>query len=233
MGRCDVIEVPEVAVRPTVDDVIAHVWSDAALNPTDSKAVLTLTLEDAAMVNSTVIGGLPGASTLALSVDTYADCKEPDMYPEDFVRGLFISGVPPGQLELKVGGRYIIIRNIDQRNGIVNGAHIICTSVTQRHVIGAASMLYAATTSSPHCNFRVPIVRSACRKESHVATNIQHNHTRAIALTIRSVSSAISSHSRVRIHRAPLAGIDVGFAWTVLQWQPFLPWSAVHSIVEG
>ena len=145
MGRCDVIEVPAVAVRPTVDDVIAHVWSDAALNPTDSKAVLTLTLEDAAMVNSTVIGGLPGASTLALSVDTYVDCKEPDMYPEDFVRGLFISGVPPGQLELKVGGRYIIIRNIDQQNGIVNGAHILCTSVTQRHVIGAASMIYVAT----------------------------------------------------------------------------------------
>jgi PIF1-like helicase len=137
MGRCKVIEVPATSSRLDVESVIAHVWSDAATAPTANKAVLTLTLEDAATVNQQVIDALPGASIISLSVDTYVDCKEPDMYPEDFVRGLHMSGVPHGQLELKVGARYIIIRNIDFRNGVVNGAHILCTAVTHRHITGA------------------------------------------------------------------------------------------------
>ena len=74
---------------------------------------------------------------MAFSSDTYLDCKEPDLYPEEFVRSLNVSGVAPGQLELKVGARYIIIRNIDQRQGIVNGAQILCTAVSRSHVTGA------------------------------------------------------------------------------------------------
>jgi hypothetical protein len=99
--------------------------------------VITLTLDDAATVNSTVINALPGTCTEADSIDNYVDCKEPDLYPEEFVRSLQISGVALGHLQLKVGARYIIIRNIDQRHGIVNGAHITCTAVTRRHVVGA------------------------------------------------------------------------------------------------
>lgn len=137
MGRCGTIEVPAAAARTSLDEVVAHVWSDAAARPTTNKAVLTLTLEDAATVNAQVISALPGSGTISPSIDTYVDCKEPDLYPEDFVRSLQISGVTPGHLELKVGARYIIIRNIDYHNGIVNGAHMLCTSVTHRHVGGA------------------------------------------------------------------------------------------------
>jgi hypothetical protein len=61
-----------------------------------------------------------------------------------------MTGVPPGQLELKVGGRYIVIRNIDQHQGIVNGAHLLCTHVTQRHFTGTQRTLDAAPTATPH-----------------------------------------------------------------------------------
>jgi hypothetical protein len=141
MGRLDKVAVDGSAARQTVDEVIAHVWPDAASCPTALRAVLTLTLEDAATVNHRIISSLPGDTTMSFSCDTYLDCKEPDLYPEEFVRSLSISGVAPGQLELKVGARYIIMRNIDQRQGIVNGAQILCTSVSRRHVIGAGLWL--------------------------------------------------------------------------------------------
>lgn len=139
MGRTDKIEIPADAQRQTVEEVIAHVWADAATSTAAHKAVLTLTLEDAAEVNRTIIDALPGPSTEAASNDTYIDCKEPDLYPEEFVRNLHISGIAHGHLQLKVGARYIINRNIDIAQGVVNGAQIICTEVTLRHVIGAAS----------------------------------------------------------------------------------------------
>ena len=137
MGRVEKIAVDERATRQSLEDVVDYVWSDAASRPTAQRAVLTLTLEDAAVVNTAIINALPGATSIAHSYDYYMDCKEPDLYPEEFVRSLYISGVAPGQLELKVGARYIIMRNVDHRCGVVNGAQIMCTEVTRRHVIGA------------------------------------------------------------------------------------------------
>jgi hypothetical protein len=137
MGRIDKIEIDAPAERPTVEDIVAHVWADAATGTTTPKAILTLTLDDAAVVNHKIISALPGNAMIANSYDTYLDCKEPDLYPEEFVQSLHISGVPPGLLELKVGARYIIMRNMDQRNGVVNGAQLICTALSPRIITGA------------------------------------------------------------------------------------------------
>jgi hypothetical protein len=136
MGRLDKVEVVADAVRHTADDIIAHVWSDAASSTATPKAILTLTLDDAAVINRQIIGALPGNTIVATACDNYLDCKEPDLYPEEFVQSLQISGIPHGQLHLKVGARYIIIRNMDRNNGVVNGAQILCTAVTSRIITG-------------------------------------------------------------------------------------------------
>jgi ATP-dependent DNA helicase PIF1 len=112
------------------------VWSDAASSTATPKAILTLTLDDAAVINRQIIGALPGNTIVATACDNYLDCKEPDLYPEEFVQSLQISGIPHGQLHLKVGARYIIIRNMDRNNGVVNGAQILCTAVTSRIITG-------------------------------------------------------------------------------------------------
>lgn len=137
MGRTHKVEVVAASVRHYVDDIIAHVWADAASGTATPKAILTLTLDDAAVVNRQIISALPGNAIVATSCDTYLECKEPDLYPEEFVQGLQMSGVPHGQLDLKVGARYIIIRNMDRRNGVVNGAQILCTALTSRIITGA------------------------------------------------------------------------------------------------
>ena len=137
MGRIAKVEVDAAAVRHTVDDIIAHVWADAANGTAAPKAILTLTLDDAAVINRQIIRALPGNLIVATCCDTYLDCKEPDLYPEEFVQSLQMSGVPHGQLDLKVGARYIIVRNMDKSNGVVNGAQIICTALTPRIITGA------------------------------------------------------------------------------------------------
>jgi len=137
MGRIAKVEVDAAAVRHTVDDIIAHVWADAANGTAAPKAILTLTLDDAAVINRQIIRALPGNLIVATCCDTYLDCKEPDLYPEEFVQSLQMSGVPHGQLDLKVGARYIIIRNMDKSNGVVNGAQILCTALTSRIITGA------------------------------------------------------------------------------------------------
>jgi hypothetical protein len=139
MGRINEVRVADGSVRTNLDDVIEYVWADAAVRTTAQKAIVTLTLEDAAEVNAKIIRSLPGECITAPCSDTYMDCKEPDLYPEEFVRSLNISGVPPGVLQLKVGARYIIIRNIDHAHGIVNGAHVLCTLLSTRHFIGEAA----------------------------------------------------------------------------------------------
>jgi hypothetical protein len=136
MGRTAKVEVDTSAVQHSVDDIIAHVWADAATGTATPKAILTLTLDDAAFVNRQIISALPGNAIVATCCDTYLDCKEPDLYPEEFVQSLQISGVPHGQLDLKVGARYIIIRNMDKSNGVVNGAQILCTALTSRIITG-------------------------------------------------------------------------------------------------
>jgi hypothetical protein len=145
MGRIDEVTVAVDSVRANLDDIIQHVWADAAACTTAQKAIVTLTLEDAAEVNAKIIRSLPGDGITTHCTDTYMDCKEPDLYPEEFVRSLNISGAPPGVLQLKVGARYIIIRNIDHAHGIVNGAQVLCTSLTSRHFIGAAPHFHQST----------------------------------------------------------------------------------------
>jgi hypothetical protein len=77
MGRVDRVEVPMSARKQHLDEVIAHVWANPAVI-TAQQAVLTLTLEDAAVVNSKIISALPGDALMVASVDEYIDCREPD-----------------------------------------------------------------------------------------------------------------------------------------------------------
>ncbi len=145
MGRVGTVLPEASSMRQTVDDIISDVWQDAASSTTAQKAIITLRLEDAAEVNHKIICSLPNETMHAYSYDSFVDCKEPDLYPEEFIRSLRISGTPDGHLELKVGVRYIIMRNIDPQMGIVNGAQIICTALTPRHVTGNFDVLSTCT----------------------------------------------------------------------------------------
>jgi ATP-dependent DNA helicase PIF1 len=47
------------------------------------------------------------------------NCKHPDQYPLEIIAAMQMTGAPPGVLRLKVGARYMIIKNM--QDGVFNG----------------------------------------------------------------------------------------------------------------
>ena len=90
---------------------------------------MSLTLDGAAVINSHVIAKLPGAAEIAVAADIHVNCKDPDLYTDEFVHSLNIPGSPPALLELKCGARYMIMRNLDQSRRLVNGTEVILVSM--------------------------------------------------------------------------------------------------------
>ena len=64
MGRIAGVSVPAIAAKNSLAEVIAHVWERP--EHVSPRAILTLTLEDAAEVNRIIIQGLPGKAALRL-----------------------------------------------------------------------------------------------------------------------------------------------------------------------
>jgi hypothetical protein len=81
--------------------VLGNICDNAVAN----NHIVTLTLEDAARVNRHVIAKLPGALVPAAAADVKINCKDPDLYSDEFLQCLQIQGAPPAVLELKVGAR--------------------------------------------------------------------------------------------------------------------------------
>ena len=44
---------------------------------------------------------------MAAAADLKVNCKDPDLYSEEFLQSLHLPGVPPAVLELRVGARWI------------------------------------------------------------------------------------------------------------------------------
>ena len=54
------------------------------------------------------------------------------VYPVEFLNTLRSSGMPPHKLNLKVGCSIILLRNLDPRNGHVNGTRYVVRKLYQR-----------------------------------------------------------------------------------------------------
>ena len=100
-------EVVAPAERVTSDIVVLceRVFGDICSTQDINSHIVTLTLDDAAKINSHVIVKLPGSLVMAAAADVKINCKDPDLYSDEFVQSLMIPGAPPAVLELKVGAR--------------------------------------------------------------------------------------------------------------------------------
>jgi ATP-dependent DNA helicase PIF1 len=66
--------------------------------------------------------------------DTYIDCRDPDDFPLDYIESLDMKGAPPWLLKFKIGAKYMCIRNLDLKRGIVNGTLLKLLSIG-RHTV--------------------------------------------------------------------------------------------------
>ncbi len=87
----------------------------------DCHQILALTLETCSEINKMCFARLPGECIEMHATDYYVECADPDAFPHDYIETLQMKGAPPWMLQLKIGGRYMCIRNIDLPRGIING----------------------------------------------------------------------------------------------------------------
>ena len=107
-GEIPAVTVPPASVSVELDEFCDRVFGDLTVT---RRHVVCLTLEDAASINSRIISRLPGATVVAAAADVKINCRDPDLYSDEFVHSLQIPGASPAVLELKVGARYDAVQS--------------------------------------------------------------------------------------------------------------------------
>ncbi len=96
--------------------------------------ILALTLETCAVVNKMCIDRLDGPVHESPAADCYDECTDPDSFPPDYIESLHMNGAPPHLLRLKIGAKFMCIRNISMQRGIVNGTMMQVIDIGNRYI---------------------------------------------------------------------------------------------------
>jgi len=130
-GRIENVTVPAACRVDSYEDLIARVYGDTW---DASSMILALTLETCDIINRMCFAKLPGDLVEGLAADVYVDCIDRDSYPPDYIAALSIKGAPPWMLQLKVGAKYMCIRNLDAPRGIINGTMMRLLHIGRRYL---------------------------------------------------------------------------------------------------
>nr|XP_043611707.1 uncharacterized protein LOC122583355 [Erigeron canadensis] len=140
-GRNDgetMIEIPQDILLGDEGDAIASISSciypdlDEHLDDPgyfQDRAVLVPTNEEADSINNHLLSLIDGEEKVYYSSDSICptdecDAFERSLYTSDILNAVKLSGVPNHILTLKVGVPVMLLRNIDQANGLCNGTRL-------------------------------------------------------------------------------------------------------------
>ncbi|XP_076911901.1 uncharacterized protein LOC143570021 [Bidens hawaiensis] len=141
------IEIPDdLLIKDSLDplsDLIEFVYPDILSNYKnkeffEQRAVLAPTNEVVEQINNRLLEMLPGSEYEYLSSDSvcldesFGDSFDERLYAPDILNGLNISGLPKHKLVLKVGVPVMLLRNINQKDGLCNGTRLQITSLGER-----------------------------------------------------------------------------------------------------
>ncbi|XP_021971453.1 ATP-dependent DNA helicase pif1-like [Helianthus annuus] len=151
LGGCNdgdaIIDIPdELLIMDSADPIsslIHFVYPSILANYQNSgfyqeRAILAPTNEVVDKINSQLLLMFPGDCKEYLSSDSICETKnlqdgfDQSLYSPDVLNGLKISGVPNHKLVLKVGVPVMLMRNIDQKNGLCNGTRLKVISLGKR-----------------------------------------------------------------------------------------------------
>ena len=93
------------------------------------RAILAPKNEVVHEINDRLLSLFPGEEREYLSSDSLCQSENPNatqqkLYSPDVLNGLKVSGLPNHRLALKVGVPVMLLRNIDQQNGLCNGTRL-------------------------------------------------------------------------------------------------------------
>ncbi|XP_025680297.1 uncharacterized protein [Arachis hypogaea] len=136
-GESEVHIHPDILIHDSIrpfDDMVEFVYPNLLANITQPsyfkhRSILGPTLEVVNEVNTLIMDRLEGDEKIYLSCDSL--CVEEgnmesdlDTITPDVLNAISCSGLPPHQLTLKVGVPVMLLRNIDQSNGLCNGTRL-------------------------------------------------------------------------------------------------------------
>ncbi|XP_022025052.1 uncharacterized protein LOC110925406 [Helianthus annuus] len=104
------------------------------LNYFQQRAILAPTNEVVDSINTQLLDSMPGEEKVYLSSDTLCESEQQSelnmaLVPPDVLNNLRLSGLPNHKLVLKVGAPVMLLRNIDQANGLCNGTRLQVTKL--------------------------------------------------------------------------------------------------------
>lgn len=149
------VEIPSHMRTPSLSALVDSVYGDihAAVPPPDyflNRTILSARNDDVDDINSQVLDSMPGTAHVFYSVDSVrleagADeeagpSRNSQPFPPKYLRSLQASGLPLGELWLKVGCPIILLRNLAPSIGLCNGTRLIVkrlsTRVLEARIIG-------------------------------------------------------------------------------------------------
>ncbi|XP_017221478.2 uncharacterized protein LOC108198225 [Daucus carota subsp. sativus] len=119
----------ENMIKWTFPDFPIHFKSPSYLS---ERAILTPTNQTVGHLNSVIVGTIPGDTKSYYSVDKAEDFggTASDLnfaFPPEYLNSYNIPGLPPHQMDLKVGVAVMLMRNLNQTLGLCNGTRMMVT----------------------------------------------------------------------------------------------------------
>ena len=105
------------------------------------RAIITPRNKTADEINNYILSLIPEQEKCYYSYDTIASSSENIdelnlLYPQEFLHTLNFNGIPPHELKLKLGTPIMLLRNLNQSNGLCNGTRLIITQLTNKIIEG-------------------------------------------------------------------------------------------------
>ncbi|XP_052620957.1 uncharacterized protein LOC111898317 [Lactuca sativa] len=108
------------------------------INYFQERAILVPKNEVVQKINDRLLKKFPGDEVEYLSSDSICESEflhdqfDANLYSPDVLNGLKVSGLPNHKLVLKIGVPVMLLRNIDQKNGLCNGTRLQVLSLGKR-----------------------------------------------------------------------------------------------------
>lgn len=105
------------------------------------RAIVTPKNKTADNINNHMLSLVPTELKTYYSYDTIMPSSENIdelnlLYPEEFLHSLNFNGMPPHELNLKIGIPIMLLRNLNQSIGLCNGTRLIITQLTNKIIEG-------------------------------------------------------------------------------------------------
>jgi len=141
------VTIPHDVITPNLESLINEVYgtiTDCTDHPPPDffahRMILAARNSDIDGINDLVLGHMRGEEKRFISADHIIQEQEVgpvaqdgrEDYPIEFLRALNASGLPPGELSLKVGCPLILLHNLAPNHGLCNGTRMILTRMSER-----------------------------------------------------------------------------------------------------